>query len=70
MVGDRISVGYLNKKYQTTNFFLTDFFEGHYKCPAIKREYTGIRFRARLNKAFSVWEKDGYIYILGKKDEK
>lgn len=65
MLFNRVSVTELNKRYHTKNFFLTDFFDGHFKCPAIKKEN---RKYTDLYRRYSVWEKDGYIYVLSKKD--
>lgn len=67
MLKNRVSVTKLNKQYCTKNFFLTDFFDCHFKCPAIKKE--NIK-RTGLYRRYSVWEKDGYIYVLSKKDKK
>ena len=68
MLANRISVGYLNKAYRTNKFFLTDFFDGHYKCPAINTTDVGKALRGILYRNYSVWEKHNTIYILGKKD--
>lgn len=72
MLKNRISVGYLNKVYHTNDFFLTEFFDGHYKCPAINNRDVGKRLRNILFRNYSVWERDDALYVLGKKqkDEK
>ncbi len=69
-IGDRISVGYLNELYGTKKFFLTDFFDGHYKCVAINKRDCCKRLEGILCRNYSVWERDETLYILNKKDKK
>lgn len=58
----------LNKRFQTTEFFLTTYFDNHEYCVAIPREKTGIRMRNRLRKDYVVIEKGGYVYVMNKGD--